>query len=275
MSDLPNALEKGKVFMTCVIDKVTTWENISPQHILAYIFSGELTLSYGKDTLTFVAGDTVLVPKNQLSRSVKTPIDGEPFKCLSMVLPEEQLRVFYQDRSMLETWSEDISKQRPVKAHALLDSFFESLLPYFDMQDELPNTLVPIKVKELLTIVDTVDKRASSILGTFSEIGKIDLEKYMLEHYMYNLPLEKFAFLTGRSLTTFKADFKKIFNNTPGKWLTEQRLDLAHHKLTTEKQKTTDVYLSAGFENLSHFSFAFKKAFGYSPSSLNSNQHLM
>ena len=107
------------------------------------------------------------------------------------------------------------------------------------------------------------------MLGTFSEMGKIDLEKYMEEHFMYNLPLERFAFLTGRSLTTFKSDFKKVFNNTPGKWLTEKRLQLAYHKLSMEKQKITDVYHSVGFENLSHFSFAFKKAFGHSPSSLN------
>ena len=266
--ELPNTIDKGKVFLTCIMDKQFTWENIYPQHIVAYIFSGELTLSYGKNTLTFVAGDTVLVSKNQLSRSVKTPVDGEPFKCMSMLFPEEQLREFYLNHPILETWTENISKQRPIKSHPLLESFFGSLLPYFDMQDELPDALVPIKIQEALTIIDTVDKRASSILGTFSEIGKIDLEKYMEEHFMYNLPLEKFAFLTGRSLTTFKSDFKKIFNNTPGKWLTERRLILAHHKLTVEKQKTTDVYHSVGFENLSHFSFAFKKAFGYSPSTL-------
>jgi len=241
---LLNAIDKGKVFMTSTIDKVYTWENVSPLHILAYIFSGELTLSFGKNTLTFVAGDTVLVPKNQLSRSVKKPINGEPFKCMSMLL-----------------------------SHPLLDSFFSSLLPYFDMQDELPDELVSIKIQEALTIIDVVDKRASSILGTFNEIGKIDLEKYMEDHFMYNLPLERFAFLTGRSLTTFKSDFKKIFKTTPGKWLTEKRLNLAHHKLNAEKQKTTDVYHSVGFENLSHFSFAFKKAFGYSPSTIKSKEH--
>jgi len=269
--EIPNAIHKGKVFMTCTIENEYTWEYFLPQHIIAYIFSGELTMSFGKNTLTFVAGDTILAPKNQLSRSVKKPTNGEPFKCLSIVFPEEKLRAFYQNRPILKTWTENISSQRPIKSDVLLQSFFNSLLPYFEMQDELPDELVPIKIQEVLTIIDKVDKRASTILGTFSEIGKIDLKKYMEEHFMYNLPLEKFAFLTGRSLTTFKSDFKKIFNNTPGKWLTEKRLNLAHHKLTTEKLKTTDVYLSVGFENLSHFSFAFKKAFGYSPSTVTSN----
>jgi AraC-like DNA-binding protein len=266
---LPNTTEKGKVFMTCTINKVHSWENISPQHIVSYIYSGELILTYGNKTLTFRAGDSILVHKNQLSRSIKIPVDGQPFQCVSVLLTEEQLRKFYLNRPVLESWSENITKQRPIKAHPLLESFFGSLLPYFEIQDELPEELVDVKSEEILTIIDTVDKRASAILGTFGEIGKIDLEKYMEEHYMYKLPLEKFAFLTGRSLTTFKSDFKKIFKKTPGRWLTEKRLKLAHHKLETEKQKPTEVYLSVGFENLSHFTFAFKKAFGYSPGSLN------
>ncbi len=272
--ELPNTIDKGKVFITCIMDKQFTWESIYPQHIVSFIYSGELTLSYGKNTLTFTAGDTILVSKNQLSRSIKTPLDGKPFKCVSIALPEENLRKFYLNHPILETWTENISKQRPIKPDALLESFFSSLLPYFEMQDKLPKEIVAIKIQEVLTIIDTIDKRASSILGTFSELGKIDLEKYMEEHFMYNLPLEKFAFLTGRSLTTFKSDFKKIFKNTPGKWLTEKRLNLAYHKITVEKQKITDVYHAVGFENLSHFSFAFKKAFGYSPSTMKNNQHL-
>ena len=187
--EIPNTIDKGKVFMTCSINEEYTWEYFYPQHIVAHIFSGELTITYGKHTLTFVAGDTVLVPRNQLSRSVKTPVDGEPFKCLSILLPEEQLRGFYQNHPILGTWTENISTQRPIKSAPLLSSFFNSLLPYFEMQDDLPDVLVPIKVQEVLTIIDAVDKRASSILGTFNEIGKIDLKKYMEEHYMYNLCL--------------------------------------------------------------------------------------
>lgn len=268
---MENQCIPAKVIMTCMIDQANTWELISPEHIVAYIYSGELILTYGSNNLTFVAGDTVVVPKNQLLRSVKKPIDGKPFKAVSMLLPEEELRAFYLDRSLLETWTENIATQRPIKSHPLLKNYFDSLLPYFEMQDELPEALVSIKIKEALGIIDSIDKKISTFLGTFNTLGKIDLERYMEEHFMYNLPLEKFAFLTGRSLTTFKTDFKKIFKTTPGRWLTEKRLGLAHHKINEEKKKPSDVYLSVGFENLSHFSFAFKKAFGYTPSSIHAN----
>ena len=83
---------------------------------------------------------------------------------------------------------------------------------------------------------------------------------------MFNMPLEQFGYLTGRSLTTFKRDFKKAFSISPQRWLTEKRLELAHYELTQKKRKASDVYLEAGFENLSHFSFAFKKRYGFAPS---------
>lgn len=267
--DPSEAINSGRVILSGTTNKEYTWEHIASQHIIVFIYSGELTISYGVHALTFAAGDTILVPKNELTRVVKNPIAGQPFKAVSMLIPESALRQFYIDRSILAC-DENIARQRPITSHPLLDSFFGSLFSYFDQQDELPETIVSIKVQEILTIIDEVDKRASSILGTFKEIGKIDLKQYMETHFMYNLPLEKFAFLTGRSLTTFKSDFKKIFRHTPGKWLTQKRLDLAYHKLTKEKQKATEVYLSAGFENLSHFSFAFKKAFGHSPSKIDS-----
>jgi AraC-like DNA-binding protein len=84
---------------------------------------------------------------------------------------------------------------------------------------------------------------------------------------MFNLPMKKFGYLTGRSLTTFKKDFKNAFNTTFQKWVTRKRLELAHYQIFEQKKKPSDVYFEVGFENLSHFSFAFKKQFGYNPTS--------
>jgi AraC-like DNA-binding protein len=106
------------------------------------------------------------------------------------------------------------------------------------------------------------------VLGQLEEPGKIDLKDFMEKNYMFNLTAAKFGYLTGRSLTTFKRDFKITFNNTPEKWLTQKRLELAHYQIFEKKRRPSDVYLDVGFENLSHFSFAFKKQFGYNPTGL-------
>jgi AraC-like DNA-binding protein len=83
-----------------------------------------------------------------------------------------------------------------------------------------------------------------------------------------NRVLKKFSYLTGRSLTTFKKDFKNFFHTTPGRWLIKKRLERAHYQIVVQKQKPVNVYLDAGFENLAHFSFAFKRQFGYNVSQI-------
>jgi AraC-like DNA-binding protein len=88
----------------------------------------------------------------------------------------------------------------------------------------------------------------------------------MNKNYQFNVELKRFAYLTGRSLATFKRDFEKTFHTTPGKWLQQRRLQQAHYLIKQKRQAPSEVYLELGFEDLSHFSFAFKKAFGVAPS---------
>jgi len=50
--------------------------------------------------------------------------------------------------------------------------------------------------------------------------------------------------------------------------LTDKRLELAYYQLAEKKKKPTEIYLEVGFEDLSHFSFIFKKKYGISPTQL-------
>ena len=107
------------------------------------------------------------------------------------------------------------------------------------------------------------------ILFNFQTPGKINLKAFMERNFRFNLSLARFAYLTGRSISTFKRDFLGEFSMTPAKWLQQKRLDEAYYLLKEEKFKTTDVYAEVGFEDLSHFSFVFKKHFGINPSSIS------
>jgi AraC-like DNA-binding protein len=81
----------------------------------------------------------------------------------------------------------------------------------------------------------------------------------MEKNFMFNISISKCAYLTGRSLATFKRDFQKAFGTSPQKWLTEKRLQQAHFLIAEKRRKPSQAYIDAGFENFSHFTYAFKK----------------
>ncbi|MCF0065538.1 helix-turn-helix domain-containing protein [Dyadobacter chenwenxiniae] len=248
-------------------DKFYKDEIILEFHSFVRIISGEMKVVQAENSYMFGAGDTLLFPRNQLSAVIKRPKDGRPYKAVVLGLTTERLKEFYTKHT-LQPILPLAHKTRKFDPHPLLDGFFASLASYFELEDELPIDIARLKLEEAISILRSLDNNIDSLLADFSQPGKISLADFMEKHYMFNMPIEKFGYLTGRSLSTFHRDFKKAFYTSPQKWLTKKRLELAHYQLSEKHRKPVEVYLEAGFENLSHFSFAFKKQFGYAPTNL-------
>lgn len=247
-------------------DKFFKSDIMFEHHMLVWFISGETKIVQADATYIFKKGDIFLIPRNQLATIVNYPKDGQPHKTVVMHLSAERLRSFYANRDI----TPKVLKSQKIyrfNNHPLLESCLTSLIPYFDMKG-LPEDIAALKITEAISILRTIDKEIDNVLANFEEPGKINLADYMEKNFMFNLPMEKFGYLTGRSLTTFKRDFKKTFDTTPQRWLTLKRLELAHYQLAEKKKKPIDVCYEVGFENLSHFSYVFKKHFGYAPTEL-------
>lgn len=70
------------------------------------------------------------------------------------------------------------------------------------------------------------------------------------------------------SVSTFKRKFKKYFEEPPQRWIRGVRLQAAYFYLRMQLYKVSDVASFVGFENLAHFTYAFKKNFNQLPSSV-------
>jgi AraC-like DNA-binding protein len=250
-------------------DKFFKSDIMFDQHMLVWFISGETKIIQADATYFFKKGDIFLIPKNQLATIINYPTNGLPHKTVVMHLTTEVLKKYYESVEC-QTNLQSGKKIYVYNNHPLLESCLASLIPYFDM-NELPESIASLKITEAITILRTIDKSIDSVLTNFEEPGKIDLAGYMEKNFVFNLSLEKFSYLTGRSLTTFKRDFKRIFHTTPQRWLTQKRLELAHYEFVEKKKRPVEVCYEVGFENLSHFSYAFKKFFGYTPTELIEN----
>lgn len=253
-------------------DKLFKSDLVFDDHMLVWFISGETKLILAESTFSFKTGDIFLIPRNELATIINYPKNGLPHKTVVMHLSTERLKKFYEkiDRNGKTQPRQKIYR---FSNHPLLESCLASLIPYFDVESEFPESLATLKIEEAINILRLIDPSVDSVLANFDVPGKIDLVDFMQRNFMFNMSLEKLGYLTGRSLSTFNRDFKKLFNTTPQKWLTDKRLELAYHYLADKKKKPTEVYLEVGFEDLSHFSFIFKKKYGVSPNQLPFNRY--
>lgn len=246
--------------------RVTEGEIFIKQHVFDYIISGTSEVCYDGRSSLYKSGDFRFAARNRLSKFVKQPPEGGEYKSISICIDKDtllEMKDAYQLNNTIHHPHENVFLLKPNK---LFKNYIDSLLPYLENSDTIGGDLVKLKIKEAVLIFIQVNPQLKNILFDFSEPGKIDLEAYMNEHYQYNGSLDEFAYLTGRSLSTFKRDFEKIFNTTPNRWLLQKRLEDAYYLLKKRKMKATDVYVDVGFKDYSHFSVAFKKLFGIAPS---------
>lgn len=247
-------------------DKLFKTETVFEFHMLVWFISGETKIIQADKSYLFKAGDIFLIPRNHLATIINYPKDGLPHKAVVMHLTKERLKDFYSHIEIPKKDSPEKTTIHSFEKHPLLESCLASLVPYFDLTESFPENIAHLKITEAISILRAIDPSIDDILADFEEPGKIDLSDFMEKNYMFNMPLERFGYLTGRSLSTFNRDFRKVFQATPQRWLTQKRLELAFYHLSAKNKKPSDVFMEVGFEDLSHFSYAFKKQYGFAPS---------
>lgn len=239
------------------------------EHTLIYLCSGRLEIEErGKKTI-LNKGDCAFMRRDNRMWLQKHVEEGKPYHSVVLKFNKQFLREFYQslDKKNLPTRAcrEKTSLRLLPRERPDIKSLFESVMPYFDSGVKPSDELLKLKMTEGLYVLLNTDKNLYASLFDFVEPWKIDILDYLNENYMCDLSMKEIASYTGRSLATFKRDFKKISDLTPRKWLIRRRLEAAHELLKLGATRVTDICHYVGFKNLSHFSKAYKAMYGLSP----------
>jgi len=261
--------EVSTITYSCYTKKIREGEQFIPNHVFSFQLSGSLIMNDGHSIVTFEENSFRLTRKNSLMKFIKQPGESGEYRNISVFIGQQLLK----DISLEQDYRSEIKFKGPavlrLTGHKLLTGYINSLKPYDELIAHSNPLLASMKVKELVVLLLQLHPELSNLLFDFSEPGKLDLEAYMNQNFRFNVSLDRFAYLTGRSLSTFKRDFEKIFSCKPGKWLQQRRLEEAYYLIKEKGIAPIEVYTEVGFEDLSHFSYAFKKQYGCSPRKLS------
>ncbi len=193
------------------------------------------------------------------------------WEVLAFYFPDDFLRqVFNEYRAFLPLKSlPPVPKDMLIKINVneTTRAFFYSIIPYFTQKLPPREQLLELKFKELLfnILSDPENINLLAYVNSIHDQHKTPIWEVMEANYMYNLTVAEYARLADRSASSFKREFQDHYKTTPGRWLTQKRLQQAKLLLKTSKKNISEIALDSGFENLSHFSRVFKEKFGASP----------
>lgn len=256
------------VFFSFFYDDAEACTHRSREYALNYVYSGEMILDNGRERIRVGKGECVFIPRDHHITMYKRPCEGERYCGIFMMFTRRFLREMYgkaEFRKVSAATPKLAAEVAKLPKTVELASLFASMTPYFDPEVKPKEDLMNLKLQEGLLALLHIDERFAPTLFDFNEPWKIDIMEFMNENYMYEFSMEELAHYTGRSLATFKRDFKKISDLTPEKWLIRKRLEAAYAMMKNGGKKVVDVYAEVGFKNPSHFSTAFKRQYGVSP----------
>ncbi len=261
----------NNVFYSFFYDDVSGCIHRSREYALNYVYSGEMILDNGSEKIHVRKGECVFIPRDHHITMYKKTYNGERYCGIFLMFTRKFLREMYS-KLALNRYKKPGEKVNcgviKLPNTVELASLFASMTPYFDPDVKPKDHFMELKLQEGLMALLAVDERFIPTMFDFNEPWKIDILDFMEENFASDLSLEEIAHYTGRSLATFKRDFKKISDLTPEKWLIKKRLEKAYELMKSGKKKVVDVYAEVGFRNPSHFSTAFKKEFGIVPTAV-------
>jgi len=261
-------LDGCSVIESCVHSMKGEGTMFLEDHLLLLVLGGKITLYHGKQTYTIRKGEMILLKK---ATSMRYEIEGEAtndnlYESLMFCLKDDLIKEFLTMENIKVPRIDEEMKTSVHPMNKCLVAFAESLYPYFIDASAITSGALRLKIIELLYNISECSKNMFRQILQLRRPVRIDIKNVVEQYYNTPVTLPELAFLSGRSLSSFKRDFQTTYNISPAQWIRTKRLEKAKEMLQETNLPVNEICYILGFENLSHFSRIFKEHHGQSPS---------
>ncbi|MDO5609084.1 MAG: AraC family transcriptional regulator [Capnocytophaga sp.] len=279
--DLPKAphyqnvieLEDVSIVESCTQAHEAKKQLFLEDYLLLFVLEGTFKIKFGDTFFEVRKNEMILLPKLISIEAWKygNPENDYAFESMMFFVKDGFLLDFLKKENIKLFKNQEPAPVfvRPFKERLL--KFLESLKPYFRDREDINANLYRIKMMELLYDLAHTDKNLLLQLMQLKSRQQTVIPNIMEENYLNPVSLNELAYLSGRSLSSFRRDFEAIYKMPPGKWIQEKRMQKAKELLSATEMTIADVCYSIGYENVSHFSRLFKSFWGCNPSEVKSN----
>ena len=181
--------------------------------------------------------------------------------------PEVLKKLYTGDFSTLLKKQHD-KRNQIVASSNVIAKFIDSLEFYFQNPLLVNDDLLELKIKELVLLL-IQSKNVGSIQELVADLYSaktVHIKEVVELHLFSNLKVEQLAKLCNLSLSSFKREFRKEFNDSPTNYINNKRLEKAKELLTISDLLVSEIAYEVGFQDSLYFTRLFKNKIGVPPS---------
>lgn len=182
--------------------------------------------------------------------------------------PDIIKQLFEKELPVLIEMNTGEPKTHVVVPEDTITQFIGSLEFYFQHPEMVSESLIELKIKELILLLVQTNN-VGSILELVKDLYSSrdsHLQKVIELHLFSNLSLEELAKLCNLSLSSFKREFKKAYDDSPANYILTAKLNKAKELLATSDFPVNEIAYEIGFNDPLYFTRIFSKKIGVSPS---------
>lgn len=240
-----------------------------------YVLNGEMEYRYEEEDTEIPTHHSLLLNCIESGKQVHTSKNKGSGEVVILTFHPEILKKIY-DRELpaIVQPGGTISNQfaSTVSNDFLIRKYIEGLLFYFENPALVSEEILVLKLKEIILLLSQT-REAETIQVILSQLfspAKFTFKQIIEAHIFAPINVQELAQKTNLSVSSFKREFKKIYDDTPANYIKTKRLERAAELLLASEERISDIAFDCGFNDLAGFTKSFHDKYGVSPSNFRS-----
>ena len=157
----------------------------------------------------------------------------------------------------------------------LIKKYIEGLLFYFENPSLVNEEILILKLKEIILLLSQTQNAATIqvILSQLFSPATYSFKQIIEANIFLQVGVEDLALKTNLSVSSFKREFTKLYNDSPANYIKTQRLEKAAELLIVSDERITDIAFDCGFNDLANFTKSFHDKYSITPTNYRLNRN--
>lgn len=252
---------------------------VTEQACFLYVLKGDVEYQIDDERLNIPTNYSLFLNCIQSGKQLHHSHPKSNCEIVIVTFYPEILKKIY-DRELpvlLQAPKNTISNQSSEKINNdfLIQKYIEGLLFYFENPSLINEDILILKVKEIILLLSQTQNAEAIqlILSQLFSPTTYTFKQIIEAHLFSQLTIEELAQQNNLSVSSFKREFAKIYNDTPANYIKAKKLEKAAELLLLSDQRITEIAFDCGFNDLANFTKSFTSKYKVSPTAYRQKQN--